>query len=235
MGEFSRIVGVFFEPSKTFADIAERPGWIVPLILTILVALAFSVAVTQRIGWDRVVRHQFETSARLQQMPQDQKDQAIAVGAKAAAISGYAAPIFFVPLADIIMAAVLLGIAGGIMSGGMRFKQVFAVVCYGGLPTVIAGILKVVVIFLKNPEDIAIENPLPFFNLGALMDPNTPAKSLYAFATAMDLFTIWGILLMATGLKAAAGKRLSFAGALVAVLVPWFIFVLATSALAKFR
>jgi len=235
MGEFSRIVGVFFEPSKTFADIAERPGWIVPLILTILVALAFSVAVTQRIGWDRVVRHQFETSARLQQMPQDQKDQAIAVGAKAAAISGYAAPIFFVPLADIIMAAVLLGIAGGIMSGGMRFKQVFAVVCYGGLPAVISGILKVVVIFLKNPEDIAIENPLPFFNLGALMDPNTPSKALYAFASSMDLFTIWGILLMATGLKAAAGKRLSFAGALVAVLVPWFIFVLATSALAKFR
>jgi hypothetical protein len=235
MGEFSRIVGVFFEPSKTFADIAQRPGWMVPLILTILVAMAFSMAVAQHIGWDRVVRHQFETNSRLQQMPQEQKDQAIALQVRIASVSAYAAPVIFVPLADIIMAAVLLGIAGGIMSGGMRFKQVFAVVCYGGLPAVISGILKVVVIFLKNPEDIAIENPLPFFNLGALMDPNTPSKALYAFASSMDLFTIWGILLMATGLKAAAGKRLSFAGALVAVVLPWLVFVLCTSALAKLR
>jgi Yip1 domain len=235
MDGFSRIVGVFFEPSKTFADIAQRPAWIVPMILTILVALAFSVAVSQRIGWDRVIRHQFETNSRLQQLPQDQKDQAIAMQVKIASVSGYAAPLVFVPLADVIMAAVLLGIAGGIMSGGMRFKQVFAVVCYGGLPAVISGILKVVVIFLKNPEDIAIENALPFFNLGAFMDPNTPSKALYAFATSMDLFTIWSILLMATGLKAAAGKRLSFAGALGSVVVPWLLFVLATSALAKLR
>jgi hypothetical protein len=28
MGEFSRIVGVFFEPKKSFADIAQRPTWI---------------------------------------------------------------------------------------------------------------------------------------------------------------------------------------------------------------
>ena len=40
MGEFSRIVGVFFEPSKTFKDIAERPTWIVPMILVILAILA---------------------------------------------------------------------------------------------------------------------------------------------------------------------------------------------------
>jgi hypothetical protein len=41
-----------------------------------------------------------------------------------------------------------------------------------------------------------------------------------------DLFTIWGILLTAVGLKAAAGKRLSFGGALFAVALPWAVLVL---------
>jgi hypothetical protein len=42
----------------------------------------------------------------------------------------------------------------------------------------------------------------------------------------LDLFTIWGILLTAVGLKAAAGKRLSFGGALFAVVLPWAVLVL---------
>jgi hypothetical protein len=40
------------------------------------------------------------------------------------------------------------------------------------------------------------------------------------------------IVLMATGLKAAAGKKLTFTGALVAVLLPWAIVVLGKAAIA---
>jgi hypothetical protein len=45
-------------------------------------------------------------------------------------------------------------------------------------------------------------------------------------AMSFDLFTIWGILLTAVGLKAAAGNRLSFGGALFAVALPWAVLVL---------
>ena len=41
MSEFSRLTGVFFEPGKTFADIAERPRWLVPLLLVIVAGVAF--------------------------------------------------------------------------------------------------------------------------------------------------------------------------------------------------
>jgi hypothetical protein len=129
-----------------------------------------------------------------------------------------------------VVAAVLLGITA-IMSAGLRFKQVFAVVAWGGLPRVISSILAVVVVFLKNPDEFNIRNPLAF-NVGAFMDPNGSSKFMYALATSIDLFSIWTILLLATGLKAAAGKKLSFTGALVAVVTPWALLVLCTSALA---
>jgi hypothetical protein len=129
------------------------------------------------------------------------------------------------------MAAVLLGIAGGLMGGGMRFKQVFAVVSYSGLPGIVSAILTVLVIFLKNPDDFNMQNPLAF-NVGAFMDPNTASKFMYSLASSLDLFVLWTILLIATGLKAAAGKKLTFTGALVAVLLPWAVVVLGKAALA---
>jgi hypothetical protein len=167
----------------------------------------------------------------MQQMTPEQKEQTLAVQMKFAAVGGYAGAIMGVPIYDLIVAAVLLGIAGGIMSGGMRFKQVFAIVCYSGLPGVISAILTVVVIFLKNPDDFNLQNPLAF-NPAAFMDPNTTSKFVYSLAGSLDLFVIWTILLMATGLKAAAGKKLTFAGALIAVVAPWAVVVLGKAALA---
>jgi hypothetical protein len=231
MGEFARIVGVFFEPGKTFRDIAQRPTWIVPMILVIVAVIGVTTTISQRIGWESVMRRQMESSSRFQQMSQEQRDQTLAVQMKFAPVFGYVGALVGVPIYDVIAAAVLLGIAGGLMGGGMRFKQVFATVCWSGLPGIPSAILTIVVIFLKNPDDLNLQNPIAF-NLGAFMDPNTPAKFAYSLASSMDLFVFWTIFLMATGLKAAAGKKLSFTGALVAVVLPWAVVVLGKAAFA---
>ena len=115
MGEFSRIVGVFFEPSKTFRDIAERPAWIVPMILVILAVMGIITAESQHIGWDRIFRHQMETNSRFQQMPADQREQQLAIQEKFASVGGYVFALIGVPVSDLIIAAVLLGIAGGVL------------------------------------------------------------------------------------------------------------------------
>jgi hypothetical protein len=201
------------------------------MILVILAVMGIITAESQHIGWDRIFRHQMETNSRLQQMPADQREQTLAMQEKFASVGGYVFALIGVPVSDLIIAAVLLGIAGGLMGGGMRFKQVFAVVSYSGLPGVLTAILTAVVIFLKNPDDFNMQNPLAF-NLGAFMDPNTSSKFLYSLAGSLDLFVLWMIVLMATGLKAAAGKKLTFTGALVAVLLPWAIVVLGKAAIA---
>jgi Yip1 domain len=230
MGELSRITGVLFEPKKTFTDIGQRPSWLVPMILLILVSIAAIVTISQRVGWERVIRQQTEGSARLQQLTPEQREQNMALQMKIAPAIGYVAAILGAPIYCIIVAAVLLGITA-IMSAGLRFKQVFSVVAWSGLPRVIAAILTVVVVFLKNPDDFNMKNPLAF-NLGAFMDPNSTSKFLYALASQLDLFAIWTILLLATGLKAAAGRKLSFAGALTAVVIPWAVVVIGGATIA---
>ena len=61
------------------------------------------------------------------------------------------------------------------------------------------------------------------------MDPNTKSYFLHTLANSLDLFSAWKIILIALGLKAAAGKSLSFTGALLVVLIPWGIWVLGYS------
>jgi hypothetical protein len=232
MSEFSRLTGVFFEPGKTFADIAERPNFWVPLILMIAASLAFTIAISQRIGWDRVVRHQLES--RVAQMS-DQQREAISrtmdMQVKMVSIFGYAGGILGVPISYLIMGGILLGIVRGIMSAPVRFKQSFAILCYANLPGLIFTVLAIMVMFLKNPDDFNLQNPL-VFNPGAFMDPQSPLKFLHSVASSLDLFTIWTILLVATGVKAAGGKKLSFGGALTAVALPWAILVLGRALLA---
>jgi len=90
---------------------------------------------------------------------------------------------------------------------------------------VIKQVLSIVVVFLKNPDDFNLMNPLAF-NFAAFMDPLTSSKFLYTFALSFDLFAIWVMILTALGLSAAAGKkRLSFGGALFAACLPWLLFV----------
>ena len=229
MSGLARIAGVFFEPGKTFEDIGRRPTWLLPLAIIVLGTIVFTTLLGQHVGWERIVRQQVESSARAAQLPAEQRDAQIAVGARMAPIFGFAS-VILIPLGYVITAGILLAMTA-MMSGGLKFKQVYAVVCYSGLPGVLFAILGMVVMFLKKPEDFNVSNPL-MFNVAAYMDPQSTSKFLYSFSTSMDLFSFWMIFLIATGLKQAAGKRLSFGGALTAVVVPWAIYVLCKSALA---
>lgn len=230
MGQFSRLVGVIFEPGKTFEDVAQRPTWLVPLLLIMIVNCVYIGLFSQHIGWERFMRQQIESSSRGQQLDPAVREQAIQTQAKLGPVFGYAGVIIGTPVIYLICAGVLMAIVAGIMSAPVRFKQVFAVVCYAAIPAAIAAVLAIIVMFLKNPADFDLQNPT-MFNAGAFMDPEHASKFLYSVAGALDLFSIWSILLIATGLRAAAGKRrLSFGGALFSVVLPWAVFVLGRAA-----
>ena len=229
MSELSRLTGVFFEPAKAFEDIAVKPAFWAPLILTIVAGVIFSALLGQHVGWPLIVREQAEMNPmaqrQMEQMPEEQRQKNTALQTTLAPIFSYAASVLGRPVSYLIVGAILLGIVRGMMSAPVRFKQVFAVLCYSALPGIIQTALKAVVMFLKKPEEFNMINPLAF-NPAAFMDYKTSSKFVYTVASSLDVFTIWAILLIAIGLKAAGGKKLSFAGALTAVALPWAILVL---------
>src|SRR5471030_1193532 len=216
MGELSRIAGVFFEPAKTFEDVAKRPSFLTPLLLVIVASLIYTFVLGQHIGWDRVVQQQMEMSPkqveRIAQLPADQQESARQMQLKIAPITKYAGSIVGLPILYLVFAGILLGIVRGMM-------------CYAALPVIVQTGLKIVVMLLKKPDEFNILNPLAF-NPAAFMDYASSSKFLYVIAMSLDVFTIWGVVLSAIGLKAAAGKVLSFGSAIFAVVMVWAIPVL---------
>jgi len=223
-------MAVYFEPKKAFADIAARPGWIVPVILLIIIGIVGTSLIGSRIGWERAMRPMLENNKRMQQLEPAQRDAAIQQQIKFGPIFGYVAAVAYTPIKILLVAAVLL-LMIKMAGASLKYKQMFAITAYASLPNLVAGILFIVVLFLKNPDEFNLQNPLAF-NVAAFMEP-PPAtgRFLYSLGTSLDLFTIWIILLLAVGISAAS-RKVGFSKALMLVLTPWVIWVLVTSGLA---
>ncbi|MBV8730637.1 MAG: YIP1 family protein [Acidobacteriia bacterium] len=235
MSEASRLIGVFFEPKKTFADIAQRPRWLVPVLIGIVFGLVYLYFFNTRIGWEPYMHRIMDNNARMLQLPPDQRQRIFDMQLRFTPIFAYVAVLVFVPLTFAVGGAIALGIIKGLMGVPIRFKQAVAAFAYASLPRAIYSVLSAVVVLLnKNPDSLDPQNPF-FSNPAALMDPQTSSKFLYAVASNVDIFVIWVILLTATGLKAAGGKRLSFGGALFAVVLPFVVFTLIRGALASLQ
>ncbi|HEY7390737.1 MAG TPA: Yip1 family protein [Bryobacteraceae bacterium] len=232
MSELSRLLGVFFEPGRTFADIAQRPRWIVPLLIVIVMGAGYLYAFNTHIGWEPYMHRIMDNNQRMLQLPPDQRQRIFDMQLRVIPITSYVGAVVFPFLIFALGAAISVGIIKGLMGVPIKFKQAFAVFAYGYLPRSIYSILATVVMYLtKNPEDFDPQNGF-FSNPSVLMDPQTSSKFLYTLAGNLDVFVIWVLLLIATGLKAAGGKRLSFGGALFSVALPFVVYAFIRASLA---
>ena len=225
MSEWSRLLGVFFEPGKTFADIADRPRWLVPVLIGILSSVLLIYLFNRHVGWESSLQRAMDNNRFVQQLPPDQRQIAFDRQLRLMPVFSYLGAILGFPITLLLAAGLATGIIRGLLGTPIRFVQAFAAMAYAFLPRVIYAGLSISVMFLKNPDEFDLQNAFAS-NPGAFMDPQKSSRFLYTVASQLDVFSIWVILLMAVGLKAAGGKRLSFGGALFAVVLPWAVYVL---------
>jgi hypothetical protein len=221
MNEAARLAGVFFSPGKAFADIARRPRWWVPVILISILSTVYLMAFTQRVGWESVLRPAIESNQNMQNMSVQQREQIIATAAGVYKYVGYLSVVgtlFYV----FITAVILMFLFDTMMSASIGLKRMMAIVAYGILPLVIQTALSMVVLFLKDPEEFNLRNPL-VFNVGAFLNSDSPA-ALRALGSSIDLFSLWIIVLLAIGVS-AAGRKVSFGKAFTGIAALWALLV----------
>jgi hypothetical protein len=227
---FERVIGIFFEPDAVFADIARSPGFILPLVLVILCSAGTATVMVNRIDMRDFMAKQLEKNPRTESMPAAQKEQAIENGAKFTKFAFFATPVF-VPISMLVIAGILMVMANFVFGGTATFKQLFSVVAHAQMVGIILGILIVVILFLKDPSDVDLQNPIAS-NLGMLI-PIETSKFLHRLAVSLDIFSFWQMYLLGSG--AAICGRLSKAKGIMAIGIPWFIYVLVVSGLATLQ
>jgi hypothetical protein len=214
---FQRVIGALFSPDATFASIARRPDWVVPLLLILVIALANGILVAPRMDFGAPAR---EAMAQNKNMTQEQMERAEKMSVGIGKVAKFIAPVF-TALAMIIVAGALL-VAVRLMGGEGDFKQAFSVTCYAWLPNVLQSIVLTIIVFAKGATAI---NPttIPTMvrsNLAFLVDMKSQPMA-FALLSSLDAFTIWVVVLLVIGF-AYVGK-VSKAKSAVAVVSLWVL------------
>jgi hypothetical protein len=221
--EVERVVDTFVAPTKTFTDIRRSARWIVPWILMSIVGLAMVFTVDKKLTMEAAYENQLRQSPKqmdkIDNLPADQKANALRIGANATRYFSYSAPVLTLVFIGII-AGVLMATFNFGLGAEVKFMQAMAISMYAFLPTIIKTLIATVLVGIGAAEGFTFQNPVAS-NLGGLADP-TSSHFLYSVLSAIDIFNIWVLIL--TGIGYSCVTRVK-RGTCMGVVFGWWIVV----------
>jgi hypothetical protein len=216
---FARLAGALFSPDETFASIARRPDWLVPLLLYVLLSAAGGFAVARHVDFVTTMREQIEERSQ-GRMTSDQIDQQVKISASIAKVFAYCVPVVSI-IVFVIVAAIMMLIYR-MLGGEGTFGQYWSVTLYAWVPRVIQSVIVTIILFVRSTPVAAGDLPtLVRSNLAFLVDPHEHAV-LFSLLSSFDVFSIWALVLMAIGM--AYVSRFSKAKSATVLVSAWLIF-----------
>jgi len=222
INHFGRLIGVFFSPKSTFEDIVRRPSWILPVILMTVLGFALAFVMNQKVNWRDVASKRIEESPRAANLSAEQKEQQLAMSEKISPAIAYCFGVLWPILQALLVAAVMLLAFNLIGGAGARFSTSMGIVSHAYFPWILYSLLYILILYLKVPGTVDLENPIAT-NVGAFLPESTP-KALMSLAQSIDVFSIWTLLLLSIGFTAVSPKKLK-GKALGIVISVWAIYV----------
>lgn len=220
---FGRIVGVFFSPKATFQDIVRKPSCALPLVLLTVFSIAVSFSINQRINWREFMSQQIEKSSAAANMSAEQKEQRIEGGAKFSPPFTYAIGLLGPTIFVLVVALVMWGAFNLLGGANTNFETSFGITAHAALTGLVNSLLFILVLYLKPPGTVDLENPVAT-NLAALL-PDDSAKWLVKLFNSMDIISFWTLILLAIGFAATNPKKLRGSKAFVIAFSVWAVYV----------
>lgn len=230
---FSRLIGVLFSPGETFREIGRAPRLLLPILTMMLIGGVVSFLLIERIGLQNFFKAQFDQAVASGRMSPEDANKQLEQMTKGPAAT-FTKAIFPVSgaLQGLLVALIIAGIfklISMVMGADNEFKPVLTVTVYAFLAvSLVSSALLVIVLFLKSPEEIDIQN-LIGSNLNALLTvlvgKDGLPKFIMALARWVDVFAIWIISLLAIGYSAIS-KRMKVSTAAISLSVVYALMAL---------
>jgi hypothetical protein len=224
LSEVQRLVDTFVAPTKTFTDLRRSALWIAPYILVILVSTLFVYVIDQKVGFQKVVDNQLQmqpkASERIESLPADQREKAIARQVAVTKYITYSVPVIAL-IVYLVFASVMFASVKFAANAEVKFKTMFALIVYTRLPELLRAVLASVAILAGvSTDSFDIQNPLAT-NGAYFMDPSG-SPILRALLGSFDIITIWTLVLVAIGIPCIAPKVKR--GTAFGIVFGWFLF-----------
>jgi len=212
MGFVARISGIFFEPKKVFTFLNSKPSWFFAFLLILLIGVVIAeITLPQNLLLQKEIVSQ---SPRIASTPEVlDKMTEITTGKR---ISTVISETLKVIIGLILLTSFVYFLCNIILGGDSSYKRVLSIVTYTSFVPTLGAILKTPLIIAKNSADIQT-------SLALLMPEGDFTKIRYMLLGALEIFSIWQIILIALGITVL--YKFSTTKAFIATLIGWAILV----------
>lgn len=210
MGIGQKLWGVLVAPGETFKAIGEDPKILIPALILIGINLVLALVV-----FPETKEMLLSTYKNMSNLPEGIDINKLVSQAQIGVI---AATVFLPPLTWLIQAA-LLALFNAFSVGQAKFKQLYAVAVFAYTPAMVGGILQTILVKIMGAESITKIK----LSLGLLLPPDITSGFWYNLLNTMNIFTIWGLILLVIGAAIVIGKDAKKIGAFLGLL--WLAYI----------
>jgi hypothetical protein len=217
----NKMAAVFTSPKKAYEAISEKPDWLAPMIVLVLVGILFAVTVVPSVILPDVMEKNIE-QMRDRGMTDAQIEGAMKYMSGAIpVIIGVVAVLVITPVNLLIVSGILFGVCS-LAGGKAKFVQVFSAATYSGLIGTLGAIVKGILMYAQHSAHVGT-------SLALLLSEEASKTFLYRLLGHFDLFVLWQIAVLVIGLAVIYRWKNSKAAGIVVSL--WALWVLVSSAL----
>ncbi len=184
---------IYSAPTKAFTKLAEKPKWLIPLIIVVIVSLLLTLLAVSKVNWEEQ-RTRITEMMQSRNVPQERIDQQLRrMTPTTGLIQGLIAVLIITPL-GILIFTLLLNVLIPLLGSPGSFKKTFSVTANSAMVRIPGAIVKAILIFIKGSPEV--------YTSLVLLFPKMQHKGfLFNILARIDFFTIWELILVGLGLK----------------------------------
>lgn len=209
------ILEIFYAPSLVFQRLKEKPAWLTPLLIILVISVlnaVLTVTVTKDIALSQQEEILRERGLTEEQIATARK---FMQGPGPAILGGIAALVVVTII--MLLFSLIINVLLPPMGGISNYKTVFAVVTHSSLVRIPGDILRFILILMTKSIYATT-------SLAALAPNLTKTAPLYRLLSQIDIFLLWEIILIATGITIT--NRIKKSNAYYLVFGIWLVTIL---------
>lgn len=191
LGLLSRIVGVFTSPSNTAKAIGEKPNWLIPAIIILLLMLLFTYLAKPVIIQETVTR--VEQMMQSKGAPQERIDTVLSGINKTMGLRMFIGVTVTTAFGVFIWAAIWLFISNIVLGAQATYAQMLGVNVYRYFITTVGLLIKLPLMLSKQTMNV-------HFSLATFLPDEQKTTFLYKILMQVELFNIWAIVFLSIGI-----------------------------------
>lgn len=224
---FGRLLGVLVAPGRTFRSIAERPTWLPPLLLMMLLGSVVGSLIVKRTDFEDVLHQRL--AQQHQELSPEQFEKNLQVVRKIAPIAALAVPLAVLPVAYLLL-AVTFWTLFRLFGSDLSYPESLSVTLHALMPMAVSALLSLPLVLSRETLNAEESQRGVLLSNLAVLAPEGAGPAVKSLLGSVDFFTLWVLILLSLGYRTVA--RVSTTAAAGTVVILWLLLVAGKALLA---